>query len=65
MALMYILLFISIITYPLPTVRIGGQPLAIFLALYALVYFLYKGFAKRVHLNTLWPLWALLLGFLI
>ena len=65
MALMYILLFISIITYPLPTVRIGGQPLAIFLALYALVYFLYKGFAKRVDLKTLWPLWALPLGFLI
>lgn len=65
MIIFYILLFLSIITYPLPSVRIGGQPIAIFLAIYALVYFFMNGFERRVDKSTFWPLWGLVFGFLI
>lgn len=65
MKLLYILLLLSICTYPIPTIRIGGQPLAIFFVIYEILFFSIKGYARKVDTRTLWPIGALLLGFFI
>ena len=65
MGLFYVLLFLSICTYPIPAIRIGGQPIALFLSIYALIFFVIQGYVRKVNRRTLWPIGLLLLGFLI
>lgn len=65
MKVLYLLLVLSICTYPIPSIRIGGQPIALFLSIYALAYFSIKGYARKVDWKSLWPSVVLLLGFLI
>lgn len=65
MKVLYMLLLFSICTYPIPSIRIGGQPIAIFLSIYALIYFSIKGYARKVDFKSLWPSITLLLGFIL
>ena len=62
---LYILLLLSICTYPIPAIRIKGQPIAIFLVIYELLFFSLKGCARKIDIRTLWPICTLLLGFFI
>lgn len=64
MKALYFLLLLSVCTYPIPAIRIGGQPIALFLSIYALIYFLVKGYARKVDLKSMWPFGMLLTGFL-
>lgn len=65
MKALYFLLLLSICTYPIPSIRIGGQPIALFLSIYSLVYFSIKGYARKVDLKSVWPFGMLLIGFII
>lgn len=65
MNLVLVFLFLSIITYPLPDIRIGGQPLAIFLVIIVIIY----GILTRKYYHTdgitVFALWVFLVSFLI
>lgn len=65
MFVLFILVLASIITYPMPSVRVGGQPLAIFLAVYCLLFFVFSGRGRKTKINTLWPLAGLLIGYFL
>lgn len=65
MTVLFILALLSIITYPLPNVRVGGQPIAIFLAVYCLLFFFFSGRGRKTKINTMWPLAGLLIGYLL
>lgn len=65
MKALYFLLLLSICTYPIPSIRIGGQPIALFLSVYSLVYFSIKEYARKVDLKSVWPFGMLLIGFII
>lgn len=45
--------------------RIGGQPIALVLSIYALVYFFIKGYLRKVNLKSIWPFVMLLIGFIL
>lgn len=63
MKLLNILTFLSIITYPIPNIRIGGQPIAIFLAIFALLYFVFGSRTRRINKFTIWPIIVILFCF--
>lgn len=65
MHLLFILVLASIITYPIPSVRLGGQPIAVFLAIYCLLFFIFPGRGRKIKVNTLWPLAGLLIGYFL
>lgn len=67
MILFYILLILSILTYPLPDARVFGLPVAFFLSLYSALLLLWSCYRKKQKPNwrQAYPLVALLAGFLI
>lgn len=67
MILFYVLLILSILTYPLPDARVFGLPVAFFLSLYSALLLLWSCYRKKQKPNwrQAYPLVALLAGFLI
>lgn len=64
MVVLFLLVLASIITYPMPSVRIGGQPIAIVLAIYCLLYYAISRNGGRIRVKTIIPLFGLLVGYI-
>ena len=65
MLVLLILLLISIITYPIPSARIMGQPYAVILSLYCVIYLFFRIKVRRVKRDTIIPYLGIMIGYIV